>query len=173
MLRFILHLLVGSTFVLAGCSPTHNWREIRWDSAGLKVLLPCKPDQGSRRMTLAGQDVEILMMGCEAGADLFAIAHVQLGAADNIADVQAQWQTAMLANMQAQGTQIEPFQSKGASAQPQPIRLSAQGRRPDGSAVAAQGVWFARGPHLYHAVVYADKLSTDVAETFFSGIELQ
>jgi len=173
MLRFFLLLLAGGTLVLAGCSPTYNWREIRWASAELKVLLPCKPDQGSRRMTLAGQDAEIQMMGCEAGAALFAIAHVHLGDADKIALAQAQWQTAMLGNMQAQGTQMLPFQFKGASAQPQPVRLSAQGRRPDGSAVTAQGVWFVRGPHLYHAVIYADKLSTEVAETFFSGIELQ
>jgi hypothetical protein len=173
MLRLILRLLASSTIVLAGCSPTHNWREVRWVSAELKLLLPCKPDQGSRRMTLAGRDVEIEMMGCEAGSDLFAIAHVQLGDAGSIATVQAHWQTVMLGNMQAQGAQRMSFQSKGASAQPAPVRLSAQGRRPDGSAVMAQGVWFARGPHLYHAVIFADKISLEAAETFFSGIELQ
>jgi len=173
MFRFILQLLAGSAFVLAGCSPTHNWREIRWNSAELKVLLPCKPDHGSRRMMLAGQDVEIQMMGCEAGADLFAIAHVQLSDAAKIAEAQTQWQTALLGNMQAQGAQRVPYQSKGASAQPAPTGLRVQGRRQDGSAVTAQGVWFARGPHLYHAVIYADKLSPEVAETFFSGIELQ
>jgi hypothetical protein len=173
MFRFILLLLAGSTLVLGGCSPTYNWREIRWDSAELKVLLPCKPDQGSRRMTLAGQDVDIQMMGCEAGTSLFAIAHVHLGEAEKTTAAQTQWQSAMLGNLQAQGMQMMPFQSRGASAQPQPLRLSAQGRREDGGAVAAQGVWFARGPHLYHAVIYADKISPDVAETFFSGIELQ
>jgi hypothetical protein len=173
MLRIILPLLAVSTFVLGCCSPTYNWREIRWGSAELKVLLPCKPDQGSRSMALAGQDVEVQMMGCEAGADLFAIAHVDLGDVEQIAAAQKQWQAAMLGNMQAQGTQMLPFQFKGASAQPQPVRLTAQGRRQDGGAVTAQGVWFARGPHLYHAVIYADKLRTEVAETFFSGIELQ
>lgn len=173
MLRFILLLLAGSTLVLAGCSPPYNWREIRWDSAELKVQLPCKADKGSRRMTLAGQEADMEMMGCEAGAALFAIAHVRLDDTNKIALAQAQWQTAMLGNMQAQGEQSVPFLPKGASAQPQPVRLSARGRRQDGSAVAAQGVWFARGPHLYHAVIYADTISLDVADTFFSGIELQ
>lgn len=174
MLRFILHLLIGGVLVMTGCSPTYNWREIRWDNAGLKVLLPCKPDQGSRRMTLAGQDAEIQMMGCEVGAELFAIAHVQLDAATNVAAVQTQWQVAMLTNMQAQeGVQRTPFKSKWASAQPAPVRLSAQGRSANGNGIAAQGVWFARGAHLYHAVIYADKIGLEVAETFFSGIELQ
>lgn len=173
MFYHFLLLLAASTFVLTGCSPTYNWREIRWDSAELKVQLPCKADRGSRRMALAGQDVEIQMMGCEAGAVLFAVAHIPLGDTGKIAAIQSQWQTAVLSNMQAPGTQTTPYLPKGASAQPPPVRLSAQGRRQDGSAVEAQGVWFARGPHLYHAVIYADKLSPEVAETFFSGIELQ
>jgi hypothetical protein len=124
-------------------------------------------------MTLAGRDVEVHMMGCEAGTDLFAIAFVDLGDVEKTAAAQEQWQAAMLGKMQAQGAQMLPFQSKGASAQPQPVRLSAHGRRQDGSAITAQGIWFARGGHLYHAVIYADKLSTEVAETFFTGIELQ
>ena len=173
MLRSLLFLLVGGALALTGCSPTYNWREIRWASAELKALLPCKPDKGSRRITLAGREVEIDMQGCEAGAALFAIAHIDLGAAQNSADVQQQWQTAMLGNMQAQAPQPMSYQAKGANAQPAPVRLSAQGRRADGSAVAAQGVWFARGSHLYHAVVYADTIKPDVVETFFSGIELQ
>lgn len=173
MPRYILLLLSASTLLLAGCSPTYNWREIHWDGAALKIQLPCKADKGSRRLTLAGQEAEIEMMGCEAGTALFAVAHVLLEDANKTAIAQAQWQTAMLGNMQAQGQQGVPFVVKGASAQPQPVRLNAQGRRQDGSAVAAQGVWFARGPHLYHAVMYADKISPDVADTFFSGIELQ
>lgn len=173
MISFFLLLLAGSTFVLGGCSPTYNWRELHWDSAELKVLLPCKPDKGSRLMTLAGTDAEIQMMGCEAGAALFAIAYVHLGEPEKIAVGQAQWQSAMLSNMQGQGAQSVPVLPKAATAQVAMVRLSAKGRRQDGSPVEAQGVWFARGPKLYHAVIYADKLSPEVAETFFSGIELQ
>lgn len=173
MPRFTLILLAGCALALAGCNPTYNWRESRWPGAQLLAMFPCKPDHGSRRMSLAGQDAEIQMMGCETGADLFAIAHVQLDDPGRIAMAQSQWQSAMLGNMQAQSTQTLPFQLKGASELLPPFRLSALGRRQDGRAVGAQALWFARGPHLYHAVIYADAITQDVADTFFSGIELQ
>lgn len=158
--------------LLAGCNPTFNWREVRVDG-GLKALLPCKPDHGSRRMILAGQDVELQMAGCETGGALFAVAHADIDDVDKTVAAQAQWQAAMRANMQAMAPQLAPYELKGAATRPQPVRLSAQGRRADGSAVAAQAVWFSRGKHLYHAVIYADKVGSDVAEPFFSGFEFQ
>jgi len=59
---------------------------------------------------------------------------------------------------------------------PQSVRTVAQGQRPDGSAVVAQAVWFARaaGPQvrLYHAVVYTAKPRPEVADQFFAGLAL-
>src|SRR5512145_665774 len=105
MLR-ALSFFVISGVLLAGCSPTLNWREVRVDG-GLKALLPCKPDHGSRQMPLAGRDVEMQMVGCEAGNAMFAVAHVKLDAVAEVAAAQATWQAAMLANMQASPPQLE------------------------------------------------------------------
>ena len=59
---------------------------------------------------------------------------------------------------------------------PQSVRTVVQGQRADGSAVRAQGVWFARpvGPQvrLYHAVVYTAKPRPEVADQFFAGLAL-
>jgi len=174
MLRSVVLFLVGLTSLVTACSPVYNWREVSLSGAGLKLLLPCKPDQGHRTMLLAGQELEMQMAGCEADSALFAIAHVDLGDSSKTEAAMKQWQTAMLRNMQAQDSvQLSGFITQGASTWPQPLRLAAKGRRQDGSAVAAQGVWFARGAHLYHAVVYADKLNQEAVDTFFSGIEFQ
>ena len=174
MLRSVLSLFAGILLLLAACNPVHNWREVRLPNAGLKLLMPCKPDQASRTMPLAGQSVEMQMAGCEAGPALYAISHVALADASKTALALTQWKAAMLSNMRAQGsTPTSKFTLQGASAQPPAIRLAAQGNRQDGSAVAAQAIWFARDAHLYHAVVYAKELSQDEGDTFFSGIEFQ
>ena len=47
----------------SACSPTFNWREVRAEPASLKVLLPCKPDKGSRRGPLGGRDVDLAVLG--------------------------------------------------------------------------------------------------------------
>jgi len=124
-------------------------------------------------MMLGDQEVELQMTGCESGGALFAVAHVDLGEAGKTAGALAQWQAAMLANMHAATPQLAPYRLKGAAVQPPPLYLTAQGRRADGRAVMAQGVWFSRGSHLYHAVIYADKVGPDMAEPFFSGFEFQ
>jgi hypothetical protein len=160
--------------LLLACSPVFNWRNVRLPGAGLKLLLPCKPDHANRTITLAGQTVEIQMAGCETGGALFAVSHADLKDKSTIPAALEQWRLATLGNMQAQqDVQALTFKMPGADATPQALRVRVRGRRQDGSAVEAQAEWFARGPHLYHAVVYADRLDRDVADAFFSGIEFE
>lgn len=164
--------LLSLILLLAACSPALNWREVRPAGAELKAVLPCKPDQGSRRQQLAGQDIEITMLGCEADGALFAIAVAELGEPQPAAAVQRQWQAQLLANMRATESATSAFMLKGADAALAPVQLNARGLRPDGRPVAAQGVWFARGTRLYHAAVYADTLRREQSEPFFGGLEL-
>lgn len=164
--------LVAAGLALAACSPALNWREVRLGDAGLKLMLPCKPDRASRRMAMAGGEVELRMVGCEAGGALFAVSVADLGDPARTADVQLHWQQAMLAAMQAPApAQPVAYSLKGADASPAPVRLEAQGRRPDGRAVQVQAVWFVRGTQLYHAAVYAERLGADAVDPFLSGFE--
>jgi len=172
MFRRLFPLLCIS-LLLAACSPSLNWREVRPAGGELKALLPCKPDHGNRRLSLAGQELEISMVGCEAGGALFAVAVAELGSESRAMAVQVQWQANLLGNMQATSSTNRPFAIKGAGTALEPVQLSASGVRPDGSAVMAQGVWFVRGSRLYHAVIYADKLRAEMSEPFFSGLEFQ
>lgn len=166
---FALFTLLG----LVACSPTFNWREIRPQATPLMVLLPCKPDQDARVVALGGKKVELRMLRCDAGGATFAVTHADIQEADQVGAVLAQWKTAMLDNMHATSPVAVPFVPPGASALPQSERVVAQGSRQDGSKVAAQGAWFARGSQVFHAIVYADKVSPEVAETFFSGLRFQ
>ena len=174
MLPSLIPVLLGAALLTSACSPVYNWRDVRVPQANLKVLLPCKPDHGTRTMKLAGQDVEVVMVGCETGSVLFAVSHVDMRDESKLQAALAQWKNTMLANMRAQqGMKSSTFATDRASTQPIRVRLTASGQRPDGSAVTAQAEWLVRGTHLYHAVVYAEKLNQEAVETFFSGIEIQ
>jgi len=166
-------LLLGLALMLAACSPSLNWREVR-PGGELKALLPCKPDQGSRRQSLAGREIKVSMMGCEAAGALYAVSVAELGEAGHALAVQVQWQANLLGNMQATASESRAWalKVKGASIALEPVKLNARGVRPDGSPVAAQAVWFARGTHLYHAVIYADRISPAMSEPFFDGLAL-
>src|ERR1700761_8045790 len=65
--------------VLAGCSPTFNWREVPVGDDGVVALLPCKPDRASRRIPLGSEAVPVEMVGCAAGGATFAVARATAG----------------------------------------------------------------------------------------------
>lgn len=170
---FLLAAALLGNLVLSACSPTFNWREVRLDASPLVALLPCKPDRAARVIPLGGEEVELHMVGCEAGDAMFAVAYADLKSADKVVLALTQWKAATLANMHALASTGKPFLPKGATLLPQSEQIVATGTRPDGSAVVAQAVWFASGDQVFHAVVYADKPSPEATQTFFSGLKLQ
>ena len=169
-----------SLLLLSACNPALNWREIRIKDSALVAMLPCKPDAGARTVPLGGRDVSMHMTGCDAGGATFAVAHATVDAASAAPTVLAQWRRATLANMAAVSSRDLPLNAATpavlGSAANAPMRVTAEGQRKDGSAVAMQGVWFAKDAQVFHAVVYAERISPDVseaAETFFSGLKFQ
>jgi hypothetical protein len=50
--------------------------------------------------------------------------------------------------------------------------VQASGQRTDGRAVQSQAAYFSQGRQVFQAVIYADKMDPEVAETFFSSLKL-
>lgn len=177
-MRYFLRaaVLIGVLW-LAACSPTFNWREVRPDTSTLVALLPCKPDQAMRDVSLAGQPVRLDMLGCDAGGATFAIGHAAISDPARAGEMLTRWRAVTLANLRATVSTDEPFLPTGGLALPQSVRVVASGQRADGEAVMVHAAWFAQstgsGIQLFQAVVYANKVSTEVSDTFFSALKLQ
>ncbi|MFN7857761.1 MAG: hypothetical protein ACK5OA_14510 [Acidovorax sp.] len=174
--------LIAATAALlvTGCSPALNWRTVPLPEAAITITLPCKPDQATRRVELAGSPTDLAMVGCDADGATFAVSHAALNDPALVGAALTHWRSAVLANLgpgAAAAAVNAPYTPQGVLPLPQSLRTTVQGQRADGSAVTAQGVWFARalGPQvrLYHAVVYTAKPRPEVAEQFFSGLALQ
>ncbi len=170
-----------AALLLAACNPALNWRETRIKGSGLLTMLPCKPDEGARVVPLGGRDVSLHMVGCDAAGATFAVAYANLDNAAAPDAVLAQWRAATLANMGAVASREVPLgappgtapSATGSTGSTGLILVTAQGRRKDGSAVAMQGAWFAKDAQVFHAVVYAERISPEVTEAFFSGLRFQ
>lgn len=168
------HIPILALLFLLACSPALNWREVRLGGAGeYSALLPCKPDQATRPQSLAGYNVTLTMLGCEAAGGLFTIAVAELGTPMAAKTVMAQWQLNLLAALQAQGASRKPFAMAGADAVPEATALQVSGRGKEGRPVTVQAVWFARGAQLYHAALHAERPSEEMSEPFFSSLKLQ
>lgn len=170
----------AAAFVLGGCSPALNWRTVALPDASLTIALPCKPDHASRSIELAGTPVDLVMAGCDADGATFAVSYAALSDPAQLAAAMTHWRAAVIANLGpgVAATAVDaPFAPAGVLPVPQSLRTTAQGRRADGSAVAAQGVWFARAVGaqviVYHAVVYTPQPRPAVADQFFTGLVMQ
>ncbi len=159
--------------LLAACSPSLDWRELRAEPSELQVLLPCKPDKGARRVPLAGPEVELQLLGCEAGGATFAVLQADVGDPVRAAQALLQWNQATLANLKAGPPRATPFVPPGALELPGAQRVAAEGRRADGSTVQGEAAYFARGTRVFQAVVYADKLTPAMTQPFFEGLKFR
>ena len=161
---------------LVACSPALNWRELRGETGGLALQLPCKPDRATRSVPLGGEPTELVVAGCATGGATFALMAARLPAGRDADAVLAGWQQATLAHMRASGTpERRPFTPPGGSALAHAQRVAARGQAPDGRPVMAQAAWTARpgaggATELLHAVVYAERLKPETADAFFEAI---
>ena len=156
---------------LAACNPTFNWRDVRPDGTRLALLMPCKPDKAQRTVPLAGQPTELNLLSCDAGDVTFAITVADVNDVLKADIALAQWQTATLAHIKAlpaDGATLKlPALSRSA------FVVKATGQRPNGQPVSSQAAYFAQGSQIFQAVMYADKIAPDVADTFFSGLKFE
>ena len=177
-MRYLLRAFaLFSALGLAACNPTFNWREVRPDTSTLVALLPCKPDEATRAVDLAGEPVRMVMLSCDAGGATFAIGYVDIHDRERARAMLAWWRAATLANLRATVSTELPFTPKGGLALPQSTRVTATGQRADGDVVKVHAAWFAQragsGVQLFQAVVYANKIDQDASDTFFSSLRLQ
>ncbi len=182
----LLNLLIYSISLIAlvACTPSHNWREVRFeavDGGTVVALLPCKPDKATRPQVLGGERLELSMMGCSVGDDqagaTFTLSRLPLKTAGSAPRVLAAWQAATAANLGDMGAGEPNAQSitvPGAGAWPPATRTSIVGKATHG-----QIVWFGKQNGvdmvLYQAAIYSKRRSTkplhaDVANTFFESL---
>jgi hypothetical protein len=175
MLRVLQLAVLTAILALGACSPAFNWREVRPDNTPLSLLLPCKPDKAEKVVPLGGQNTTLFMLGCEAGGATFAVAVADVGDADKAAPILAQWQRLTLVNMQAAPDTVEvnPLKLRGAAAKPSPLVVQARGKRAAGTDVSGQAAYFARGSQVFQVVIYAQEITPEVAETYFSSLKFE
>jgi hypothetical protein len=71
-------LLVPPAWGLAGCSPEHDWREIRPDEGGFMVTLPAKPAKLTRPIHLESLKLDMTMHGAQVRNILLGLGAVKV-----------------------------------------------------------------------------------------------
>ena len=171
-MRFSINAAVALT-VLTACNPTFNWRDVRPDGTLLAPLLLCKPDKAQRTVPMASQQTEMNLFSCDAGGVTFAVSMADVvNDAGKTDAVLAQWQSATLTNIKAASPKTRhAFKVRGLVNGG--VMVKAAGQRANGQAVSSQEAYFAQDSRVFQAVMYADIISPDVADTFLLGLKFE
>lgn len=166
------------TLWLSACSPDQNWREVTLEGTAFKVQLPCKPDRAKRSVVMNNMPAQLQVVGCESSGSMLAFMTVELQTGADANALMEGWQKVTLENMRADtvGTPVQQqvWHRPGQLPMQASLRLQAKGFSPNGQAVNIDAVWGAVADgdrvRLIHAVVYAPKISPDLANTLFEGL---
>lgn len=168
--------MLALAFLLSACTPALNWRQVSVDTSGVVLLLPCKPDQATRTVTLRvadkNVDTHLSMHGCETSHLQFTLGRMAVPPGLSPDEAMQAWRSASLATIKAAPNEAvsQDGEMPGLSRQGQTARVYvATGEH------QVQWLWFAYGNKIYQAAVYGhlkDKKLPEAAETYFSGIKL-
>lgn len=79
MVRILLICLMAA--VLAGCSPSYNWREMPVAEGAVKAFFPDKPTTQERDLEFNGHRLVFSMTSASVGSGMFTVAYAPLPAA--------------------------------------------------------------------------------------------
>ncbi|MES2959550.1 MAG: hypothetical protein V4792_15270 [Pseudomonadota bacterium] len=173
MLRPAPTLLLALAGVVAACTPTLDWREVRPDGTGLLALFPCKPVGHARKLILGGNAVEMTLHACSAGGATYAVGFADVGQPQHVEPAIAELWAAAARNIGSKGSHaVAPLRLEGMTPQPQAGRQAFAGTLGDGQRVEEQVAVFARGTRVFQATMVGAKLEVDAVEMFFGALRL-
>jgi hypothetical protein len=168
---------------LSACTPTFNWREVTVPDTRLQSLLPCKPDSVTREVDMGPPErplrLVLTMLGCATGDATFAIATLELPPtpSESPQTMLDQWRVANLAaftsvSRHAPSVNIAPFTVAGKTPPPAQ-KVTASGLDATGQAMRSHALYFSEGRRMFYAVILSSRISAEVDDSFFSGLNLR
>ncbi|HEY4065930.1 MAG TPA: hypothetical protein VGM74_03465 [Burkholderiaceae bacterium] len=153
----------------AACSPALNWRTFVPEDSGLSMTFPCRPDRQARAVMLAGASVHMEMLACSAAGATYAVSFADVADPARIATLLSEWRSAAVANVQGAAGPLAPMQVAGMTPNDQAVRVSIEGKLPDGAGVQERAAFFVHGLRVYSASAIGAKLDPAAAEVFLAA----
>lgn len=178
LLRLAVPMLLAALLMLAGCSPSLNWRQVQGVDAPFVVLLPAKPATLSRAIDLDGIRVTMSMTAAEVDGVTFAVGAVVLPDPALAPKALQAMKLALVRNINGsiQSEQATAAaQSVGTSSSVDIVATGSIGRSNEAARLLAR--FAARDRRVYQAVIVGrssamDGIGADAADTFFTSFKL-
>lgn len=181
-LRYVYVLLILAWLcLLAACSPTHNWREVRHADVPATAMLPCKPDRAVREVAMLGPNTPaapLHMMSCDVQGRTFAWAAWPLEGPQQGHDAVLAWQkagwsslrqTVAEANDAPPGWQVQPVTLAGAL---MAVRWQGSGVNHQGQTIQVHWLMLYSPQWVMQFAVYGPPANAELLEPMWAYIQL-
>lgn len=158
--------------MLAACSPSLDWRQMRPDGWGLTLDMPCRPASQTRAVPLAGPPVELTLLTCRVGEHTFAAASADLADPARVGPALLALGQAAKANVQGRIDREQAANVKGMTPHAAAQHWWLTGRLPNGQAVVEQVLVFAHGPRVFQVTLIGPSVDERLAQPFFGALEV-
>jgi hypothetical protein len=172
-------MLAPPLAALVGCSPEHDWREVRADDSGFMVTLPAKPARMSRPINLEGLKVDMSMIGAQARDVAYTVGAIVLPDATDAVRTAAlaSMRAAMVRNIAGTERASRPVQVMRVDAagvrigSVEGVEVEATGRMRDADAVLIAR-FVGLGAQAWQAVVLGARPDRELAAQFLDSLKL-
>jgi hypothetical protein len=165
---------VGLAWLLAGCTPSLDWREFRPEGAqSLRALFPCKPDGHARLVKLGTLTVRLTLHACRADGSTWGLAWADVGDPTQVGPTLQALQAGFRDNLAASASVAhQGWRVAGATPHPASGRWTLQGKWPDGGALHGDVAVFSQGTRVFQASVLSDRTRVDDVEAFMAALKV-
>lgn len=172
-------LLAPGLAGIVGCSPEHDWREIRSEDAAVVVMLPAKPARMTRPINLDGLRIDMTMIGAEVRGIAYTVGAIELpDDADATRErALAAMRVAMVRNIGGTERAARPVAvaridpGGGARGTIAGVEIEAGGRMRERE-VTLIARFVGVGRHAWQAVVLGDRPERELASQFLDSLKV-
>lgn len=160
---------VVAALVNTACAPELNWRDVRSDELGARLLFPCRPVRQQRELALGGSSRIMVLHACNAGGIGWALALVELRTSEERDPIEQELSRAIRANLGAGTSDAEDAPQLPAGEVRSPIR-SWRGHAPDGRAIEAVTSFVYRPGWLVQVTAIGPAIAHGDAQVFVGSL---
>ena len=159
--------------LLLGCSPALDWREVRPPGSSAQLQFPCKPASHSRKVTLAGADVEMSLYACTVSGVSYALAFADMADPALVTLAIDELARAAHGNLAAAAPGAStPLNVRGATPNRQSASWTVSGRLPDGRKVEERLALFAYGTRVYQATAVGERIDASAWDNLVGSLKV-
>lgn len=167
--RPLLPLLLAA--LLAACSPSLNWREVRPEGTELLLMFPCKPEQQTRALSAPGAPAEARMglARCEAAGLGFSLSWSDVPDPAQLTPALKQMREAVVLGLNLPAGDPQALQLTGMTPSPEAVSLALG--TASGKGQQARLAVFARGLRVYQLLMVGPRADTAAWDGFLGSLK--